>query len=96
MIGDTENQPSDVLYCRDDHSYHVFQHPAIYTENVHGTGCTLSSAIAAHLAKGYTMVDAVHLGVDYVYGALKNSRFLQIGKGCQGIMNHMYRHYTYE
>lgn len=92
----TEIQPVDVLFCREDQSYHLFQHPVIYTENAHGTGCTLSSAIAAHLAKGFSMVEAVRLGVDFVYGALQNSRFLQIGKGRQGIMNHMYRHYTYE
>lgn len=86
----------DVLYCSDDQSFHCFQSPFVYTDNSHGTGCTLSSAIASYLARGCSLVEAVRLGKEYVFGALKNSRFLQIGKGRQGAMNHLYREYRYE
>ena len=86
----------DVLYCSEDQSFHCFRSPFVYTDNSHGTGCTLSSAIASYLARGRSLVEAVRLGKEYVLGALKSSRSLQIGKGRQGAMNHLYRVYRYE
>ena len=59
----------------------------IRTHNTHGTGCTLSSAIAAHLAMGYSMVDAVQLSRTYVSGALQASAHVRTGKG-SGPLNH--------
>lgn len=91
-----DTEATDVLYCAADKQFHLFSQPFIYSWNAHGTGCTLSSAIASYLAKGKTVEEAVALGKEYVYGALKSSRFLRIGKGRQGAMNHMYLNYQYE
>lgn len=59
----------------------------IDNENTHGTGCTLSSAIAANLAKGYRMEEAVSMAKEYVTDAL--SAGLDLGKG-KGPMNHAF------
>jgi hydroxymethylpyrimidine/phosphomethylpyrimidine kinase len=53
--------------------------PRYDTEDTHGTGCVLSAAIAAHLARGANLNDAVHMGKDFVSGAIRAS--LRIGKG---------------
>lgn len=73
-----------------------FTHPFVYTENAHGTGCTLSSAIASYLARGLAMKEAVQYGCEFIENILKKSRFLRVGKGKQGIMNHMWMTYSYE
>ncbi|MBR3721535.1 MAG: bifunctional hydroxymethylpyrimidine kinase/phosphomethylpyrimidine kinase [Selenomonadaceae bacterium] len=56
--------------------------------NTHGTGCTLSSAIASNLAKGETLKDAVKNAKQYVLGAIEAN--LDLGNG-RGPLNHMYR-----
>ena len=53
----------------------------IKTENTHGTGCTLSSAIAAGLAKGQDLATAVRKAKDYVTAAIKASDRIKIGSG---------------
>jgi hydroxymethylpyrimidine/phosphomethylpyrimidine kinase len=53
----------------------------IATENTHGTGCTLSSAIAAGLAKGQDLATAVRKAKDYVTAAIKASDRIKIGSG---------------
>ncbi len=55
--------------------------------NSHGTGCTLSSAITSHLAKGHSLTEAVSLAKDYVSGAL--SAMLDLGQG-SGPLHHGY------
>lgn len=60
---------------------------SIQTNNTHGTGCTLSSAIAANLAKGKDLLSAVRLAKDYVTTALKYS--LDIGQG-SGPVGHFF------
>ncbi|RFU60058.1 bifunctional hydroxymethylpyrimidine kinase/phosphomethylpyrimidine kinase [Bacillus sp. V59.32b] len=59
----------------------------IQTSNTHGTGCTLSAAIAANLAKGLTMSEAIKTAKAYVTRAIQNS--LSIGKG-HGPLNHFH------
>ena len=59
----------------------------IQNPNTHGTGCTLSSAIAANLAKGYDLAAAVGRAKEYLSGAL--SAMLDLGKG-SGPMNHAF------
>jgi hydroxymethylpyrimidine/phosphomethylpyrimidine kinase len=59
----------------------------INNPNTHGTGCTLSSAIAANLAKGYTLEDAVRTAKAFLSGALADG--LDLGKGA-GPMNHAF------
>lgn len=62
----------------------------IATKNTHGTGCTLSSAIAANLAKGDTPKEAVKKAKEYITEAIEHS--LEVGKGV-GPTNHFYRLY---
>ena len=49
-----------------------FPHPYLEVGDVHGTGCTLSAAITACLAKGETMESSIRLGIDYLAGALRD------------------------
>lgn len=62
--------------------------PRIQTENTHGTGCTLSSAIACGLAEGYDMATSLRRAKDYVHGAL--SAGLDLGRG-SGPLDHMFQ-----
>jgi hydroxymethylpyrimidine/phosphomethylpyrimidine kinase len=62
----------------------------IATDNTHGTGCTLSSAIAAGLAKGKDLVAAAHDAKAYVTGAIANADKLNVGHG-HGPLNHFWR-----
>jgi hydroxymethylpyrimidine/phosphomethylpyrimidine kinase len=66
---------------------HWMRAPRIATPNTHGTGCTLSSAIAAHLALGLTLVDAVEAARAYVRGALAAGASVKTGHG-SGPLNH--------
>ncbi|MBV8426444.1 MAG: bifunctional hydroxymethylpyrimidine kinase/phosphomethylpyrimidine kinase, partial [Hyphomicrobiales bacterium] len=73
-----------------DHSG-VTRHAAarIETRNTHGTGCTLSSAIAAFLAKGQSLNDAVRSAKLYLNGALAGAARLKIGSG-KGPLHHFH------
>jgi hydroxymethylpyrimidine/phosphomethylpyrimidine kinase len=62
----------------------------IATENTHGTGCTLSSAIAAGLAKGLSLTEAVREGKAYVTAAIAASDKLMVGHG-HGPTHHFHR-----
>ncbi|MDE2616847.1 MAG: bifunctional hydroxymethylpyrimidine kinase/phosphomethylpyrimidine kinase [Burkholderiales bacterium] len=59
----------------------------IASKNVHGTGCTLSSAIAAHLALGHALEDAVRLARAYILGAIAAGAEVRTGQG-HGPLNH--------
>ena len=58
-----------------------FAAPRIATRNTHGTGCTLSSAIAAGLAKGFALPEAVAAAKLYVSAAIQASGRLAVGRG---------------
>ena len=77
---------SDDLFFRDGKA-EWFSGKHIETKNTHGTGCTLSSAIAANLAKGYPMRESVRNAKEYVAGAL--SAGLDLGKG-SGPVDHCF------
>lgn len=62
----------------------------IATENTHGTGCTLSSAIAAGLAKGCRLEDAISSAKKYVHAAIAASDQLEIGEG-HGPVHHFHQ-----
>jgi hydroxymethylpyrimidine/phosphomethylpyrimidine kinase len=68
----------------------IFEAPRIATKNTHGTGCTYSSSITAHLAKGYTMEKAVEMSHTYLHQAIMNADTLQVGKG-HGPVHHFYK-----
>ena len=78
---------TDLLITPD--GFEAFSSPRIPTRNTHGTGCTLSSAIAAGLAKGITLRDAVQAAKLYLTGALQSADSLQIGQG-HGPVHHFY------
>lgn len=84
--GHSINDANDLLY--DDGGYEWFQGERIENPNTHGTGCTLSSAIAAGLAKGEDMKTAVRNAKDYITGALRSQ--LDLGKG-SGPLDHMWK-----
>jgi len=67
----------------------------INTRNTHGTGCTLSSAIAAGLAKGLPLAEAVREAKAYVTAAIKASGQLEIGHG-HGPVHHFHHWWTEE
>ena len=67
--------------------------PRIATKNTHGTGCTLSSAIAANLAKGASLTDAVRAAKDYVTQAIAAADQLGVGHG-HGPLNHFYKFWS--
>lgn len=82
------DRATDVLF--DGTKYLHLTAERISTKNTHGTGCTLSSAIAANLAKGCSIPDAVRQAKDYLTIAIRHS--LDIGKGV-GPTNHFYELY---
>jgi hydroxymethylpyrimidine/phosphomethylpyrimidine kinase len=61
--------------------------PRIRSANTHGTGCTLSSAIAAYLAVGESLIDSVQSARTYIRGALQNGSQVRTGQG-SGPLNH--------
>lgn len=71
---------TDVL-CTRDHPPRAFLKPRIRSTNTHGTGCTLASAIAAGLAQGLDIEQAVTRALDYVWKAIKTAPGLGAGNG---------------
>lgn len=66
-----------------------FASPILETNNTHGTGCTLSSAIAAYMALGKPLVEAVRLAKQYIESALREGADVRMGKG-HGPVNHFF------
>lgn len=83
--GHSVNDANDLLYANKELIW--FEGKRINNPNTHGTGCTLSSAIASNLAKGFTLSEAVQRAKDYISGAL--AAMLDLGKG-SGPMNHAF------
>ena len=83
--GHNINDANDLLYA--DGRLQWFYGKRIDNPNTHGTGCTLSSAIAANLAKGYPLTQSVQKAKEYISGAL--AAMLDLGKG-SGPMNHAF------
>ena len=79
------NDANDLLWK--DGTGHWFKGRRINNPNTHGTGCTLSSAIASNLAKGMDLENAVRRAKDYISGAL--GAMLDLGHG-RGPMNHLF------
>jgi hydroxymethylpyrimidine/phosphomethylpyrimidine kinase len=73
------DQLVDLLF--DGETFHEFSTPRIETRNTHGTGCTFASAIAAGLALGDTVVQAVQRAQAYVAGAIRHGLALGHGNG---------------
>ena len=83
--GHSINDANDLLYA--NREYQWFEGKRIDNPNTHGTGCTLSSAIASNLAKGFILAESVQRAKDYISGAL--AAMLDLGEG-SGPMNHAF------
>ena len=83
--GHSINDANDLLYSNGNYKW--FCGKRIDNPNTHGTGCTLSSAIASNLAKGYDLETSIHRAKDYISGAL--AAMLDLGEG-SGPMNHAF------
>ena len=83
--GHSVNDANDLLYANGELLW--FEGKRINNPNTHGTGCTLSSAIAANLAKGFTLAESVQRAKEYISGAL--AAMLDLGKGA-GPMDHAF------
>ena len=81
--GHSLNDANDLLYQDGETTW--FHGKRISNPNTHGTGCTLSSAIASNLAKGYSLEESIHRAKEYISGALE--AMLDLGKG-SGPMDH--------
>lgn len=79
----------DVLQVKGEAEPHLFTAKKIASHNTHGTGCTLSSAIATYLALGNSMTGAVRLAKEYVYQGILAGKDVHIGEG-HGPLNHFY------
>lgn len=84
------DEANDLLY--DGTDFHTFTSKRITTENTHGTGCSLASAIAANLAKELSVYEAVLAAKGYIQGAIEHADELEIGSG-HGPIHHFYQLY---
>ena len=84
---ETNANSNDLLIFPDD--VHSLSAKRIDTKNTHGTGCTLSSAIASYLAQGNDLIQSVKLGKQYISEAIAHADELNIGLG-HGPVNHFY------
>jgi len=87
-----EDDSSDLLYvCREDR-FVTLTAERVGSRNTHGTGCTLSSAIAARLARGDTLEDAVRHAKDYISRAIRAGAGYILGRG-HGPVHHFFNYW---
>ena len=84
----TGAESADILF--DGNDVQRFTAPRIGTANTHGTGCTLSAAIAAGLAQSLSLAEAVDQAKDYLQGALQAGATMSVGQG-NGPVHHFHR-----
>lgn len=87
--GHSTDDADDLLYKNSEKIW--IKGERIENPNTHGTGCTLSSAIASYLAMGHDVPESVHLAKEFISGAI--SAKLDLGKG-RGPLNHMWKIYS--
>lgn len=87
--GHQQTQMITSLLLDETNNCYSFTFDKIGTNNTHGSGCTLSSAIASFMAQGKTMFEAVELGQNYVFNAIQSGMDVQTGKG-NGPLNHFF------
>lgn len=86
-VNDTTNTMTDVFYVFETGEVSVITNPRIDTNNTHGTGCSLSSSIAAFLSLGESMDSAIKKGCNYVNQAIASGQHKTLGHG-NGPINH--------
>ena len=87
--GHLQQQDTSIDWLLTNAQTHSFSDTRINTHNTHGTGCTLSSAIASYLAQGNNLVDAVQQAKNYLTEAIRHADALNIGQG-HGPVDHFY------
>jgi len=80
----------DIFYNAETDEILELSSERVLTKNTHGTGCTLSSALAAFLAHGYDMNEAVRKAKEYIYNAVLHGSEYETGKG-HGPVHHFYK-----
>lgn len=83
------NEKCDVLQLKGVEITYIYKGHNIDSPNVHGTGCTLSSAIATFLALGNDMPEAVNRAKTYIQKAIETGKDIRTGQG-NGPLNHLY------
>lgn len=76
----------------DGDQFQIFQQVRINTQNTHGTGCSLASAVTAYLAKGESVTEAVSHAKQYITSAINNADNLNVGAG-HGPVNHFHAYW---
>lgn len=80
---------TDIFYNAEEGRFVELSSPCVRTANTHGTGCTLSSAIASYLAQGYGLDESAGLAKNYLEKALVSGAGYEIGRG-HGPVNHFW------
>lgn len=83
------NQSSDVLFILNERKIKWFNSKRIHTNNTHGTGCSLSSAIASYLAQDYSLNESVNLAKSFLSKAIIGGSKIKIGQG-HGPVDHFF------
>lgn len=86
---ENNSESNDCLYLKATHEWHWFTASRIDTHHTHGTGCTLSAAITAYLAKKQNLVSAVSQAKHYITQAINSGKDYTLGKG-QGPVDHFF------
>jgi hydroxymethylpyrimidine/phosphomethylpyrimidine kinase len=86
----TEKELVDIFYNAETDEIIELKSERIDTSNTHGTGCTLSSAVAAFLAHGLSLNEAVQHAKDYINSAIIKGASYKLGKG-HGPVHHFYK-----
>lgn len=87
----TEDRLVDIFYNAEQDTITELPSARVYTPNTHGTGCTLSSALAALLARGYELTDAARGAKEYINQAIVSGARYEIGGG-HGPVDHFWAH----
>ncbi|MFA8451398.1 MAG: bifunctional hydroxymethylpyrimidine kinase/phosphomethylpyrimidine kinase [Bacteroidales bacterium] len=88
----TDDELVDIFYNAETDEILELKSKRVYSKNTHGTGCTLSSALAAFLAKGYDLNDAAKHAKDYINQAIICGADYKIGEG-HGPVKHFYNYW---
>ncbi|WP_131782903.1 bifunctional hydroxymethylpyrimidine kinase/phosphomethylpyrimidine kinase [Legionella gresilensis] len=84
-----EQQCSDVFYSLQEDTCYWFREKRVITTNTHGTGCTLSAAIASYFAQGFSLLKAIEKAKYYLTQAIISGKRYHIGQGF-GPVDHFY------
>lgn len=85
----SDEKLTDVFFDAESRTVSLLESQRIYTKNTHGTGCTLSSAMASMLAKEMSLADAARAAKDYINKAIISGAKYKIGNG-HGPVNHFF------